>query len=64
MKNCYLETCKGDFKIKIKGYKLEYTYNKPITSTSIIDYSKEILGIVEKYDTGTKQMVFRNGKIK
>lgn len=64
LKNCYLETCKGDFKIKIKGYKLEYTYNKPITSTSIIDYSKEILGIVEKYDTGTKQMVFRNGKIK
>lgn len=64
LKNCYLETSKGDFKIKIKGYKLEYTYNKPITTTSIIDYSKEILGIVEKYDTGTKQMVFRNGKIK
>lgn len=64
LNNSYLETSTGDFKIKIKGYKLEYTYNKPITTTSIIDYSKEILGIVEKYDTGTKQMVFRNGKVK
>lgn len=64
LNNSYLETSTGDFKIKIKGYKLEYTYNKPITTTSIIDYSKEILGIVEKYDTGNKQMVFRNGKVK
>jgi hypothetical protein len=50
LNNSYLETSTGDFKIKIKGYKLEYTYNKPITTKSIIDYSKEILGIVEKYE--------------
>ncbi|WP_200552385.1 hypothetical protein [Kosakonia sp. LAM2021] len=62
--NSYLETKAGDIKIKIKGYKLDYEYHAPITTSSVIDYSKDLLGIVEKYNTGTKQMIFKDGKIK
>ncbi|EIP3425989.1 hypothetical protein LSE82_004834 [Salmonella enterica] len=31
---------------------------------AIIDYSKDLLGIVQNYVSGTKQMVFKNGIIK
>ncbi len=60
----YLESENGDMKIKLEGYKLEYQYNEPSTITSIIDYSKELLGIVQNYISGTKQMVFKDGMVK
>lgn len=60
----YLESESGTLKVKIKGYKLEYDYHKPVTTTSIIDYSSELLGIVQNYISGTKKMVFKDGIIK
>lgn len=60
----YLESEIGDLKVKLKGYKLDYEYHEPTTTTSIVDYSKDLLGIVHNYISGTKQMVFKGGVVK
>lgn len=62
--NSYLESDDGDLRVKLRGYKLSYEYRKPAKVTSIIDYSKELLGIVQNYSSGDKQMVFRDGRVK
>lgn len=60
----YLESADGGLRVKLRGYKLSYVYREPAKVTSVIDYSKELLGIVQKYSSGDKQMVFRDGRIK
>lgn len=62
--NSYLESAHGDLRVKLRGYKLSYEYHEPAKVTSIIDYSKELLGIVQNYSSGDKQMVFRDGSVK
>ncbi|WP_193014264.1 MULTISPECIES: hypothetical protein [Gammaproteobacteria] len=64
LSNSYLESTDGKLKIKIKGYKLNYQYSEPIVSTTIIDYSKELLGIVQNYSSGDKRMIFKDGQVK
>ncbi|NMD82287.1 hypothetical protein HG597_24700 [Klebsiella sp. DNRA6] len=60
----YLESSDGELRVKLRGYKLSYVYHEPKKVTSIIDYSKELLGIVQNYSSGDKQMVFRDGRVK
>ncbi|EKM6459540.1 restriction endonuclease [Cronobacter dublinensis] len=60
----YLESANGDLRLKLRGYKLSYVYNEPATISSIIDYSEDLLGIVQNYSSGEKQMVFMNGRVK
>lgn len=60
----YLTTKSGDFKIKMVGYKLKYQYNAPILTTSTLDYSQQLLGIVHNYISGKKQMIFKDGAVK
>ncbi|ELQ6072659.1 restriction endonuclease [Cronobacter sakazakii] len=60
----YLESADGVLRVKLRGYKLSYLYHEPAKVTSIIDYSKELLGIVQNYSSEDKQMVFRNGRVK
>lgn len=62
--NSYLESDDGDLRVKLRGYKLSYVYHEPAKVTSIIDYSKELLGIVQNYSSGDKQMVFKDGRVK
>lgn len=62
--NSYLESDDGDLRVKLRGYKLSYVYREPAKVTSIIDYSKELLGIVQNYSSGDKQMVFKDGRVK
>lgn len=62
--NSYLESASGDLRVKLRGYKLSYVYHEPATVTSVIDYSKELLGIVQNYSSGDKQMVFRDGRVR
>lgn len=64
LSNSYLESANGELKIKIIGYKLNYQYSEPTVSTSVIDYSKELLGIVQNYSSGNKQMIFKDGQVK
>lgn len=62
--DAYLESEDGEIRLKLRGYSLNYTYNKPAETISTIDYSKELLGIVQNYISGAKQMVFKDGIIK
>lgn len=59
--DAYLELENGDLRLKLRGYSLNYTYNKPAETISTIDYSKELLGIVQNYTSGAKKMVFKDG---
>jgi len=58
-----LENKSGNLKIKLNSYTLEYQYNKPLNVSSTIDYSNELLGIVQNYATGDKKMIFKDGII-
>ncbi|WP_178114891.1 hypothetical protein, partial [Pseudomonas sp. FSL R10-0056] len=64
LNDSYLEYEGGGIRLKIKGYKLAYEYHEPVNVMSVIDYSKELLGIVQNYSSGDKKMVFREGMVK
>jgi len=54
----------GDLKLKLESYKLEYIINRPIEQPLQIDFSKELIGVIEYLQKGTKKSIFRNGMIK
>lgn len=60
----YLESADASLRVKLSGYKLSYIYREPAKVTSVIDYSKEFIGIVQNYSSGDKKMVFRDGIVK
>jgi hypothetical protein len=53
-----------DMKIKISAYKVVYSIQEPIKSEIEIDYSKELLGIIEYLQKGIKKRVFKDGIVK
>lgn len=53
-----------DVKLKLVGYKIEYSVSKPINEPIEIDFSKELVGVVEYLQKGTKKSIFRDGIIK
>lgn len=53
-----------DLKLKLKSYKVEYTISKPVKNSFEIDFSKELIGVVEYLQRGTKKTIFKNGAIK
>lgn len=53
-----------DLRLKLAGYKIEYSISKPINEPIEIDFSKELIGIVEYLQKGTKKSIFRDGVIK
>ena len=53
-----------DVKLKLVGYKIEYSIYKPINKPIEIDFSKELVGVIEYLQKGTKKSIFRNGIIK
>ncbi|QGN42777.1 hypothetical protein DD600_15100 [Enterobacter cloacae] len=62
--DAYLESENGELNIKLRGFSLNYIYSKPAETFSTIDYSKDLLGIVQDYISGTKQIVYKDGVIK
>ncbi len=62
--NLYFTSEKGDIKIKMVSYKVKYTYAEPLTFTSSVDLSRELLAIVVNDSSGDKQMIFRDGTVK
>lgn len=50
-----------DLKLKLSGYRIEYSISKPITQPIEIDFSKELIGVVEYLKKGTKKSIFRDG---
>lgn len=53
-----------DVKLKLVGYKIEYSISKSSSELIEIDFSKELIGVVEYLQKGTKKSIFRNGIIK
>jgi len=53
-----------DLKLKIASYKIEYSIEKPINTPIEIDFSKELIGVVEYLQKGTKKSIFRDGIIR
>ncbi|MEE3650216.1 MULTISPECIES: restriction endonuclease [unclassified Brenneria] len=62
--NAFIESSDGQIIVKITGYSLTYIHRKPIESVAIIDYSKQIMGIVENYLTKEKKWILQDGSIK
>ena len=47
-----------DLKVKLRGYKAEYGIAPPIRQPIEIDYSNELIGVVEYLEKGTKKKIF------
>ena len=53
-----------DLKFKLIGYKIEFSISKPINEPIEMDFSKELIGVIEYLQKGTKKSIFKNGIIK
>lgn len=53
-----------DFKYKIKGYNITYILSKPREEPMVIDLSKELVGVIEYLQRGTKKSIFKEGIVK
>ncbi len=51
----------GDFKVKIKSLKINYSIHEPFVQKIEIDLSKELVGVIEYLQKGKKKSVFKNG---
>lgn len=56
--------CYQDTKLKIDSYLCEYSIAKPSKNSIVIDFSKELIGVVEYLQRGTKKSIFKKGMIK
>lgn len=61
-KNAYI--INGDFKLKLRGYKIKYEISPAIKVDSFMDYSKELIGVIEYLGKNCKKAFFKNGDIK
>lgn len=53
-----------DLKLKIHSYNIEYSVSEPLEYPMIIDFSKELVGVIEYLQKGTKKSIFKDGVIK
>jgi hypothetical protein len=53
-----------DLKLKIDSYICEYSIAKPHKSSIEKDFFKELVGVIEYLQQGTKKSIFKEGKIK
>jgi hypothetical protein len=56
--------CSKDVRLKISSYKVEYSISEPHTVTKEIDFSKELVGVIEYLQKGTKKSIFKNGIVR
>ena len=50
--------------VKLSAYKVMYKIQEPIKSELEIDYSEELLGVIEYLQKGIKKKIFKDGNIK
>jgi hypothetical protein len=53
-----------DAKYKIQGYNVSYTLSQPHEELVVIDFSEELVGVIEYLQKGTKKSIFKKGVIK
>ncbi|HEC8330579.1 TPA: hypothetical protein RG647_RS19760 [Providencia rettgeri] len=63
-KDGWLEDANEKVRLKILEYSCTYTYQKPIKSTSIIDFSQQIKAIIDDFQSGRKKWVMNDGSIR
>ncbi|WDZ63535.1 restriction endonuclease [Paenibacillus polymyxa] len=54
----------SDLRMKLKGYKVEYSIAPPVIERIELDYSKELIGVIEYIEKGKKKTIFSDGIIK
>ncbi|MFW3342258.1 restriction endonuclease [Aliarcobacter butzleri] len=52
------------FRLKLKGYKIKYEILPPIKTETIMDFSKELKGVIEYLGKNCKKGIFTDGNIK
>jgi hypothetical protein len=60
--NAYLR-CK-ELKVKLVNYKIKYLISLPVSTKVEMDFSKELVGVIEYLQRDTKKSIFKNGLIK
>ena len=60
--NAFIEY--GAINVKINYYKVIFEIHEPIKSEIEIDYSKELLGVIEYLQKGVKKRIFKDGNVK
>lgn len=53
-----------DLRFKILNYKIKYEIPKPVNMPFKIDYAKELIGVIQYLQKGTKKVIFKNGVIR
>lgn len=53
-----------DIKLKLRSYRIEYFISKPAVQPIEIDFSKELIGVVEYLQSGHKKSIFKDGVIR
>ena len=53
----------GENSHKIKTIKITYSIQEPIKSGVCIDYSKELIGVIEYLNKDDKKKIYENGDI-
>lgn len=53
-----------DARYKVQGYNVSYSLPQPHEELMVIDFSKELVGVIEYLQKGTKKSVFKKGIIK
>jgi len=56
--------CYGEMKLKLHSYKIEYLIGKSFQQPMLIDFSKELIGVIEYLHKGIKKTIFREGVIR
>jgi hypothetical protein len=54
----------NDLRLKLRGYKIKYEILPPIKTETIMDFSKELKGVIEYLGKNCKKGIFKNGNIK
>lgn len=54
----------NNMKLKIASYKIGYSISRPINSPFEMDFSKELIGVIEYLQKGIKKSIFRDGNIR
>lgn len=60
----WLEDIDGKVRFKITEYHYNYIFQKPIESTSTIDFSEQIKAIVEDFQSGKKKWIMNDGSVR
>ena len=60
--NAYLRCI--ELKVKLASYKIKYSISPSASYTVEVDFSKELIGVIEYLQRDTKKSIFKNGLIK